>query len=133
MTFIREKIVGLVLLWFMIIVIAATRVAAALDWQTGAGYRVATLPVPKTGRTGFTLLGTSTTGIYFTNTLPESRHLSNANLLNGSGVALGDYDGDGLCDVYLCNQTGKNILYRNLGQWKFEDVNDAAGCWLRRH
>jgi len=48
--------------------------------------------------------------------------------LNGSGVALGDVDGDGLCDVYLCRLDGNdNKLFRNLGNWQFEDITDSAG------
>jgi hypothetical protein len=55
----------------------------------------------------------------------------------GSGVALLDYDGDGRLDIYLV--TGpeltpareriphRNILYRNLGQLRFEDVSQKAG------
>ncbi len=54
------------------------------------------------------------------------------------GVAIFDYDGDGLPDVYLLNGStvaamqGKKkapraALYRNLGSWKFEDVTDKAG------
>src|SRR4029453_11622156 len=42
-------------------------------------------------------------------------------------VALGDYDGDGLCDIYLCDLTGTNALYRNLGNWKFKDTTREAG------
>lgn len=53
------------------------------------------------------------------------------------GVAIFDYDGDGLPDVYLLNGStiaalqGKEkapraALYRNLGSWKFEDVTDKA-------
>lgn len=53
--------------------------------------------------------------------------MMNANLLNGSGVALGDYDGDGLCDVYFCNLDGVNALFRNLGNWQFTNVTAAAG------
>src|SRR5947208_11067385 len=53
--------------------------------------------------------------------------MANANLMNGSGVALGDYDGDGLCDIYLCNLNGTNALFRNLGNWKFVNVTDLAG------
>src|SRR5215510_11928062 len=54
------------------------------------------------------------------------------------GVAILDYDGDGLPDIYLLNGStiaamqGKEkppraALYRNLGNFKFEDVTDKAG------
>jgi hypothetical protein len=101
--------------------------AAELPWETGEGYRVAKLPAPASTKTGFTLLPTSLTGLDFTNTLTEARIIANPNLLNGSGVALGDYDGDGLCDIYLCDLNGRNALYRNLGNWKFTNVTDSAG------
>src|SRR5260370_15021280 len=48
-------------------------------------------------------------------------------LLNGWGVAAGDVDGDGLCDLYFCGLDGPNALYRKLGNWKFQDVTAAAG------
>src|SRR6266542_3938240 len=98
-----------------------------MDWQAGSGYRSAPLPVPVTGKVGFTLLAPGATAIRFTNTLPESRHLTNQILLNGSGVAAGDVDGDGWCDLYFCRLDGPNVLYRNLGNWKFQDVTVAAG------
>src|SRR5207248_2581210 len=101
--------------------------ANALKWESCDGYRVARLPVPGAGRAGFTLLPGETTGIRFTNALPETRRTANANLMNGSGVALGDYDGDGLCDIYLCDLSGSNVLYRNLGGWRFQDVTREAG------
>lgn len=47
-------------------------------------------------------------------------------LLNGGGVCLGDYDGDGLTDIYLTRPDGGNRLYRNLGGFKFRDVTAAA-------
>ncbi len=99
----------------------------ALNWQVTGGVRSAALPIPPSGKTGFRLLPAAMTGITFTNTLSEERAMANANLMNGSGVALGDYDGDGLCDIYLCNLNGTNALYKNLGNWRFKDVTKEAG------
>src|SRR5678816_2118463 len=82
--------------------------AAALQWETVDGYRVARLPDLGSTKTGFTLVPASHAGVEFTSILPEARIMLNANLLNGSGVALGDYDGDGLCDLYLCDLNGTN-------------------------
>lgn len=98
-----------------------------LEWKPINSTRVAAVSVPHDGRTGFTLLPPSTTGIAFTNLVPESRHLGNQILLNGSGVACGDVDGDGWCDLYFCGLTRSNVLYRNLGQWRFEDMTADAG------
>ena len=44
----------------------------------------------------------------------------------GTGVAVGDYDNDGLVDV-LVTGVGENHLFRNLGGGKFEDVSARAG------
>ena len=100
---------------------------SALEWQNGAGYRSSELPVPKTGQTGFTMLSAAQTGITFSNTVPEEVHLTNHIFLDGSGVAAGDVDGDGLCDLYFCGIYGRNSLYRNLGNFRFEDITDQAG------
>ncbi len=43
----------------------------------------------------------------------------------GMGVAVADYDNDGLPDIYVTGYGG-NALYRNLGSCKFEDVTDKA-------
>src|SRR5262249_14108303 len=98
----------------------------ALHWENGEGYRRAKLPEIAPGKPGFTVVPASVSGVQFTNILPEARIMANANLLNGSGVALGDYDGDGLCDIYLCNLNGTNALYKNLGNWRFKDVTQEA-------
>jgi hypothetical protein len=42
------------------------------------------------------------------------------------GVAVADYDNDGLPDIYVTS-FGGNVLYHNLGNCKFEDVTDKAG------
>lgn len=44
----------------------------------------------------------------------------------GMGIAVGDYDNDGLPDIYVTGYNG-NVLYHNLGGCKFEDVTEKAG------
>src|SRR5437899_5222212 len=44
----------------------------------------------------------------------------------GMGVAVADYDNDGLPDIYVTGYGG-NALYHNLGNCKFEDVTEKAG------
>jgi len=100
---------------------------ATTDAAEESGFRVTELRVPAAGKTGFTLLSNSAIGIQFTNALALERHLTNQILLNGLGVAAGDVDGDGRCDLYFCAFDGPNVLYRNLGDWKFEDVTAKAG------
>ncbi len=107
-----------------LILLATSRSA---EWESGNGFRSRPLPVPAAGKVGFTRLASSATGIFFTNTLPEQRHLTNQVLLNGSGVAAGDVDGDGLCDLFFCHMGGASALYRNLGNWKFDDITGRAG------
>ena len=55
---------------------------------------LAKLADPGTGKPGFTLMPPAKTGVQFTNTLSTAILIGKKNLLNGSGVALGDYDGD---------------------------------------
>jgi hypothetical protein len=45
----------------------------------------------------------------------------------GTGVAIADYDGDDRPDLFVVSKTESCRLFRNLGNWKFEDVTDRAG------
>ena len=46
---------------------------------------------------------------------------------NGAGVAAGDIDNDGLIDLFFTSNQGSNVLYRNLGGLRFEDISESAG------
>ncbi len=45
----------------------------------------------------------------------------------GTGVAIGDYDNDGRPDVFVVSKTESCRLFRNLGDYRFEDVTEKAG------
>ncbi|MFM7816792.1 MAG: FG-GAP-like repeat-containing protein [Verrucomicrobiota bacterium] len=85
------------------------------------------IPVQPGRPAGFSRLEADRTGIGFTNHLSEFNAAQNRILENGSGVALGDVDGDGWCDVYFCRLEGDNVLFRNLGDWRFQDITAASG------
>ena len=99
----------------------------ALDWEQHGQHRLAKLTVKPSKRIGFQLLPPGGTGVAFANRLTRQLVARNRNLANGSGVAIGDVDGDGLPDVYLCGLQVDNRLYRNLGDWTFEDVTIKSG------
>ncbi len=101
--------------------------AHAADWHEFPGGRWSALTVPTPGRTGFQLLGSSETGVAFTNVLREADGAQNRTLYNGSGVAAGDFDGDGRPDIVLAGLEGKLSLFRNLGGWRFTNVTADSG------
>lgn len=97
------------------------------EWHEEDGYRWQELRVSGRRAPGFTAVDPGRAGIDFANTVKLEAALDNEHLLVGSGLALGDVDGDGRTDIYLARLDGPNVLYRNLGDWQFEDVTDSAG------
>ena len=96
----------------------------------GPGFRSIELPPGIGGKPGFTLMNPTATGVGFTNTLQGNAYATNAVAHNGAGLAIGDVDGDGWQDIYLCNLQGPNRLYRNLGHWHFEEMNPGEAACL---
>jgi hypothetical protein len=64
-------------------------------------------------------------GVEFTQLLRQENRYQY--LTNGAGLALGDYDQDGLPDLYLVSQDGPNKLFRQIAPLRFQDVTAAAG------
>lgn len=78
----------------------------------------------------FKLLPSLQTGIAFNNQLTESDSLNilnQANIYNGGGVGIGDFNGDGLMDIYFAGNMVSHKLYLNRGNFKFEDITEKAG------
>ena len=81
-------------------------------WENADGYSFKRLNIPKNGKPGFSQVSTNQTAVVFTNLLSKKRYTTNQIYLNGSGVAAGDYDGDGWCDLFFCGLDSENKLYR---------------------
>ncbi len=87
----------------------------------------------------FKLLPSSYSGIHFNNLINETDSinvLDFANVYNGGGVGIGDFNNDGLQDVYFSGNMVSNKLFINRGKLKFEDVTKEAavegeGRWCR--
>jgi hypothetical protein len=87
----------------------------------------------------FVKLSKEHTGINFTNQIFESDSINIfdfANIYNGGGVGVGDFNNDGLQDLYFTGNMVPNKLYLNKGDLKFQDITnesqtDGKGIWSR--
>ena len=78
----------------------------------------------------FQLLPPEKTGIDFRNDVMEDEYLnilSNEYIYNGAGVGIGDFNNDGLPDIFFSGSQVSNRLYLNLGNLKFRDITLIAG------
>ncbi|CAA9315952.1 MAG: FIG01019539: hypothetical protein [uncultured Cytophagales bacterium] len=80
-------------------------------------------------KTLFALLPADHTGIRFANTIRESdtlNILTEEYIYNGGGVGVGDFNNDGLTDLYFTGNMVPNKLYLNEGDLTFKDVTEQA-------
>jgi hypothetical protein len=83
----------------------------------------------------FQTISAKESGIDFRNDVKDDtvfNELNYRNFYNGGGVAIGDINNDGLPDVFMTANAGKNKLFLNKGNFKFEDITDRAGI-VKKH
>ena len=78
----------------------------------------------------FTSLPSSASGIHFSNDIDEKKFAKEA--MNefgymGGGVGIGDFNNDGLKDIFFCGNQVSSKLYLNKGNNKFDDITVSAG------
>ena len=81
-------------------------------------------------KTLFEYIDPDHSGIHFTNQIIENDSINPmdmVNVYNGGGVGIGDFNGDGLPDIYFTGNTVSNKLYLNKGDFRFQDITDQAG------
>lgn len=78
----------------------------------------------------FEVLDSKSTGLNFTNQLtptPAFNLFSYMYYYNGAGIGSGDFNNDGLIDLFFSANQKRNALYLNRGGMHFEDVSAASG------
>lgn len=78
----------------------------------------------------FSLLKASHTGIRFNNSIKDTKEkniLRYANFYGGAGVGVGDFNNDGLQDLYFAGNMVPDRLYLNRGNLSFKDITKQAG------
>jgi hypothetical protein len=78
----------------------------------------------------FRKLSSRETNITFQNTLTETdtfNYFLYSYMYMGGGVSVGDFNNDGLTDIYFTGNMVSNRLYLNLGNLKFKDITEISG------
>lgn len=77
----------------------------------------------------FTVLSSKKTGLDFTNQLrptPEFNMFKYMYFYNGAGIGAGDFNNDGLIDLFFSSNQGDNKLFLNQGSLHFKDISGQA-------
>ncbi len=78
----------------------------------------------------FEKISSSHSGITFNNSIVENDSINPfdvVNIYNGGGVGIGDFNNDGLQDIFFTGNMVPCRLYLNKGNFKFEDITEKAG------
>jgi hypothetical protein len=87
----------------------------------------------------FQSISSDHSGIHFNNAIPDNDSfniIKYQNVYNGGGVGIGDFNNDGLQDIYFTGNMVSNKLYLNKGGFVFQDITADAdvageGEWCR--
>ncbi len=85
---------------------------------------------PENGDPIFTLLSSKHTKVHFNNQIKDTKQhniMIYSNFYGGAGVGVGDFDKDGLDDLYFAGNQVGDKLYLNKGNFVFDDVTKKAG------
>lgn len=77
----------------------------------------------------FQIISPEESGIHFSNTIISNDTFNVVDfyyIYNGGGVGIGDFNNDGLQDIYFSGNEVSNQLYLNKGNFKFEDITEVA-------
>lgn len=83
----------------------------------------------------FSLINAGRSGIDFNNMITESDSVNvfiNEYMYNGSGVGIGDFNNDGLADIFFSGSMVSSKLYINKGNFEFQDITTEAGVETNR-
>src|SRR5688572_6536455 len=83
----------------------------------------------KQKKTLFESVSSSRSGITFNNAITETDSMNPidvTNIYNGGGIAVADFNNDGLQDVYFTGNMVSNRLYLNKGDLQFQDITASS-------
>ena len=84
----------------------------------------------ETSSMNFQRMTADATGLHFANTITEDDSVNLFDyyyIYNGAGVAVGDFNNDGLADLFFGGNMVSSKLYVNEGNFSFSDVTQEAG------
>ncbi|MDZ7694008.1 MAG: CRTAC1 family protein [Balneolaceae bacterium] len=121
----RYELILLVILLFTLTNCSSQK--KELRWTQEGRYRWAPVETGFFNEVGFESLDATETRVNFRTHITQEEINNNQILLNGTGVATADVDGDGWTDIYFTQLNGPNRLYKNMGGFEFQDVTEQAG------